>query len=330
MNKAKQTIRGSSLPNIPWEEKPDGYEYVVWRYKNNPIIPRDLIPSSNSIFNSAVVPFRGEFAGVFRCDDRRRYMQLHIGRSKDGINWKIENERIKFISDDPELGNFVYGYDPRVCWIEDRYYVTWCNWYHGPTIGVGYTYDFKKFYQLENAYLPFNRNGVLFPRKIKGKYAMLNRPSDNGHTPFGDIFYSESPDMCHWGKHRHVMSPTYGWQSTKIGAGPTPIETIEGWLLIYHGVLTSCNGFVYSAGAALLDIDEPWKVLYRTEPYLLSPQKIYECVGDVPNVVFPCSALCDAPTGRITIYYGSADTVTCLAFTQVDELIDYIKSNSKL
>ncbi len=330
MNKAKQTIRGSSLPNIPWEEKPDGYEYVVWRYKNNPIIPRDLIPSSNSIFNSAVVPFRGEFAGVFRCDDRRRYMQLHIGRSKDGINWKIENERIKFISDDPELGNFVYGYDPRVCWIEDRYYVTWCNWYHGPTIGVGYTYDFKKFYQLENAYLPFNRNGVLFPRKMKGKYAMLNRPSDNGHTPFGDIFYSESPDMCHWGKHRHVMSPTYGWQSTKIGAGATPIETIEGWLLIYHGVLTSCNGFVYSAGAALLDIDEPWKVLYRTEPYLLSPQKIYECVGDVPNVVFPCSALCDAPTGRITIYYGSADTVTCLAFTQVDELIDYIKSNSKL
>jgi len=159
---------------------------------------------------------------------------------------------------------------------------------------------------------------------------MLSRPSDKGHTPFGDIFYSESPDMCHWGKHRHVMSPTNGWQSTKIGAGPTPIETVEGWLLIYHGVLTSCNGFVYSMGVALLDIDQPWKVLYRTEPYLLSPQEPYECAGDVPNVAFPCTVLCDALTGRMAIYYGGADTVTCLAFTQVDELIDFIKSNSKI
>ena len=286
---------------MPWEERPKGCIDVIWRYEKNPIIPRDLIPSSNSIFNSAVVPFNGEFAGVFRCDDRRRNQQLHSGRSKDGITWEIENEPISFICDDPEIGNFIYGYDPRVCWIEDRYYVTWCNCYHGPTIGIGYTYDFKEFYQLENAFLPFNRNGVLFPRKIKGKYAMLSRPSDNRHTPFGDIFYSESPDICHWGKHRHVMSPTNGWQSTKIGAGPTPIETIEGWLLIYHGVLTSCNGFVYSMGAALIDTNEPWKVLYRTEPYLLSPQKLYECVGDTPNVVFPGAALYDALTGHIAI-----------------------------
>ncbi len=327
---SRQTIISSALPNIPWEEKSEDYRYVVWRYKQNPIIPRDLIHSSNSIFNSAVVPFKKEFAGVFRCDDRRRSQQLHSGFSKDGINWEIENERISFICNDPEISNFVYGYDPRVCWIEDRYYITWCNWYYGSTIGVGYTYDFKKFYQMENAFLPFNRNGVLFPRKIKERYAMLSRPSDSSHTPFGDIFYSESSDLHDWGSHRHVMSTTYGWQATKVGSGPTPIETTEGWLLIYHGVLTSCNGFVYSMGAALLDIDKPWKVLYRTEPYLLSPQETYECVGDTPNVVFPCAALCDAPTGRIAIYYGAADTVTCLAFTQVDELIDFIKSNSKI
>jgi beta-1,4-mannooligosaccharide/beta-1,4-mannosyl-N-acetylglucosamine phosphorylase len=327
---SRQTILGPALPNIPWEEKPKGHRYMVWRYSKNPIIERDLIPSSNSIFNSAVVPFNEEFAGVFRCDDRRRNQQLHSGFSKDGINWEIEDKRISFVCDDPEIGNFVYGYDPRVCWIEDRYYITWCNNYHGPTIGMGYTYDFKKFFQTENAFLPFNRNGVLFPRKIKNRYVMLSRPSDNGHTPFGDIFLSESPDMCYWGSHRHVMSPAKGWQDTKIGAGPTPIETIEGWLLIYHGVLTSCNGFVYSMGAALLDIKSPWKVLYRTEPYLLSPQKAYECVGDTPNVVFPCAALCDPDTGRIAIYYGAADTVTCLAFTQVDELIDFIKSNSKV
>ncbi|MBE9573207.1 MAG: glycoside hydrolase family 130 protein [Proteobacteria bacterium] len=321
------------MPNIPWEEKPADCKTVVWRSKRNPIITRDLIPNSNSIFNSAVVPFQGEFAGVFRSDNTARIQLLHSGRSKDGVKWGLESNPIQFICDDARLqgegiGNFEYGYDPRVCWIEDRYYVTWCNGYHGPTVGVGYTYDFKEFYQLENAFLPFNRNGVLFPRKINGKYAMLSRPSDNGHTPFGDVFYSESPEMIHWGCHRHVMSPTNGWQSTKIGAGPIPIETTEGWLMIYHGVLTSCNGFVYSAGAALLDIDQPWKVIYRAEPYILSPQMLYECVGDVPNALFPVAALCDAPTGRIAIYYGAADTVVCLAFTQADELINFVKNNS--
>lgn len=244
------------------------------------------------------------------------------------VELEIEHTPIEFICDDPEVGKFVYGYDPRVCWIEDRYYVTWCNGYHGPTIGVAYTYDFQKFYQLENAFLPYNRNGVMFPRKINGKYAMLSRPSDTGHTPFGDIFYSESPDLIHWGKHRHVMSPAWGWQSTKIGAGPIPIETSEGWLMIYHGVLTSCNGFVYSVGAALLDLDEPWKVKARTRPYILSPQTLYECVGDVPNVVFPCAALVDSETGRMAMYYGGADTVTGIAFGYVQELVEFVKENA--
>lgn len=324
------TIIGSALSNIPWEDKPEGLSDVVWRYSKNPVIPRNLFPKANSIFNSAVVPYKGKFAGVFRCDDTRRRMQLHSGKSEDGINWQINPERIHFINDDPDTSLWHYGYDPRVCWIEDRYYVTWCNGYHGPTIGVGYTYDFEKYYQLENAYLPFNRNGVLFPRKINGRFAMFSRPSDNGHTPFGDIFYSESPDMTFWGRHRHVMATRGSWESTKIGAGPIPIETKEGWLLIYHGVLTSCNGYVYSFGAALLDIDQPWKVIYRAEPYILSPQTLYECVGDVPNVAFPCAALTDADTGRIAIYYGCADTVVGLAFTQVDELIGFIKENSKV
>ena len=324
------TIIGAALPNLPWEDRPADCQEIIWRSTRNPIIPRHGTATSNSIFNSAVVPFQGQFAGVFRCDDKRRRMQLHSGMSADGLRWRIAPEPIVFHCDQPEIAEFNYGrYDPRVCRLEDHYYVTWCNGYQGyPTIGVAYTDDFQEFYQLENAFLPFNRNGVLFPRKIGGRYAMLSRPSDNGHTPFGDIFYSESPDLIHWGRHRLVMRPAEGWQSTKVGAGPTPIETRAGWLLIYHGVLTSCNGFVYSAGAALLDLDRPWRVLYRTAPYLISPQTLYECVGDVPNVVFPCAAIYDAPSGRIAIYYGAADTVTCLAFTQVDALIDFIKANS--
>jgi beta-1,4-mannooligosaccharide/beta-1,4-mannosyl-N-acetylglucosamine phosphorylase len=326
MNKTQ--MLGEPLPNIPWEDRPRGSSGVIWRYTGNPIIDRNAVKNANSIFNSAVVPFKDGFAGVFRCDNTARDMQLHSGVSKDGFDWHIEKERINFVSENKEIGEFEYGYDPRVCWIEDRYYITWCNGYHGPTIGVGYTEDFKRFYQKENAFLPYNRNGVLFPRKINGKYAMLSRPSDTGHTPFGDIFYSESHDLVHWGCHRHVMAPANGWQSTKIGAGPTPIETTEGWLMIYHGVLTSCNGFVYSFGAALLDLEKPWKVIYRTKPYLLNPRENYECVGDVPNVVFPCAALVDPPSDRIAIYYGGADTVTCIAFAKFSELMDFIINNS--
>ena len=161
---------------------------------------------------------------------------------------------------------------------------------------------------------------------------LMSRPSDTGRTPFGDIFVSQSYDMEFWGKHRHMMGPSKfedsGWQCTKIGAGPVPIETDEGWLLIYHGVITTCQGYVYRMGAALLDIDEPWKVLYRTSDYILGPYEDYEMNGDVPNVTFPCATLCDAATGRIAIYYGCADTVTGIAFTTADTLIEYMKENS--
>ena len=324
-------VNSAPLPNIPWEERPQGSDAVMWRSAHNPIIPHDLIPSSNSIFNSAVVPFKGKFAGVFRCDNKTRIQQLHVGKSEDGISWTLNNDRIQWQAENEqvaEINAFMYSYDPRVLWLEDRYYVTWCNGYHGPTIGVGYTYDFETFYQLENAFLPFNRNGVLFPRKINGKYAMYSRPSDNRHTPFGDIYYSESPDMQHWGRHRFVMGPLFGWQATKVGAGPIPIETSEGWLLIYHGVLTSCNGFTYSMGAALLDLDQPWKVSYRSAPYLLAPQMDYERIGDVPNVAFPCAALVDGESGRMALYYGGADTVVCLAYAYVQEIVDWLKANA--
>ncbi len=321
----KQLVKGKALANIPWENRPQGWKEPVWRYSRNPVIPRDAIPCSNSIFNSAAVPYKGKFAGVFRCDNKARRMLLHTGRSEDGYNWEIEPKPLQFKTVPKGLEEFGYGYDPRVIWIEDRYYVSWCNWHHGPTIGLAWTKDFKSYHQLENAYLPFNRNGVLFPRKIGKNYAMLSRPSDNGHTPFGEIFYSESPDMTYWGKHRWVMRPHNGWESTKIGPGPNPIETTEGWLIIYHGVLTSCNGFVYSMGVALLDLDEPWKVIGRGNSYLTSPQTLYECVGDVPNVFFPCAALVDPPTNRLAIYYGAADTVTGLIFAYADELVDFAK-----
>ena len=224
-------IIGNELKNLPWEPKPADCPMPVWRYSGNPIIGRHAIRRSNSVFNSAVAPFNDGFAGVFRCDSRSVSMDIFPGFSPDGIHWTIREEPVHFLGD-PEVTAREYRYDPRVCRMDGKYYVTWCNGYHGPTIGVGWTEDFETFHQLENAFLPYNRNGVLFPRKINGTYMMLSRPSDTGHTPFGDIFVSQSPDLKYWGCHRHVMSTVKGdesaWQSTKIGAGPIPIETDEG------------------------------------------------------------------------------------------------------
>ncbi|MBR2100824.1 MAG: glycoside hydrolase family 130 protein [Eubacterium sp.] len=312
-------ILGQAIPNIPWQDKPEGYQYPVWRYTENPIITRDDLFFANSIFNSAVVPYGDGFAGVFRVDDRTRYHNIVTGYSKDAIHWELDDKVI------------FHGYDPRLCEIDGKYYLSWVNLTpQGTTIGIAVTEDFKTWEQKEDACYPVARNGVLFPRKINDEYLLLIRPCDRGHTPYGDIFIQRSKDLEYWGKYKFVMKPEKFWETTKIGAGPTPIETDEGWLLFYHGVLTSCNGFTYAMGAAILDRDEPWKVLHRADSFLLAPHELYECVGDVPNVVFPCAALTDSETGRIAIYYGAADTTVALAFTTIDEVVDYIKEHDMI
>ena len=305
----------------------------LWRSSRNPIIPRDHIPRANSIFNSAVVPFGDGFAGVFRVDDTRRVMNLHAGRSADGVDWEIDAEPIAFEAGRParrarSAEPFEHAYDPRVTWLEDRYYVTWCNGYHGPTIGVGYTHDFETFHQLDNAFLPFNRNGVLFPRRIGDRYAMLSRPSDNGHTPFGEIFYSESPDLVHWGRHRHVMAPRAAARGSRRRSAPARRRSrpTRAGSLLYHGVLTSLQRLrlLDGRGAA-----RPRRAVAGRRARQRLPARrrrcSYEQVGDVPNVVFPCAALVDRAADRVTIYYGGADTVVCLAHAHLSELLAFVR-----
>ena len=243
----------------------------------------------------------------------------------------FEEEKITFVDEEGQEFMPRYAYDPRLVKVEDTYYIIWCQDFYGASIGMAKTQDFKTFVRLENPFLPFNRNAVLFPRKVNGNFMMLSRPSDSGHTPFGDIFLSESPDLVYWGKHRHVMGKgKEWWQSLKIGGGAAPIETNEGWLLFYHGVSGTCNGFVYSIGGAILDIDNPSVVKYRCENFLLTPETWYEERGFVPNVCFPCATICDPEDGRIAIYYGAADSYVALAFTRAEEIVTYIKEHSVL
>ncbi|MCE6995229.1 glycoside hydrolase family 130 protein [Saccharothrix sp. S26] len=325
-------IVGDPLPNIPWQPAPEGGDSPVWRHRAGPLIGWNPTPSTARVFNSAVVAHDGAFAGVFRADHRDGRPALHVGRSADGLSWELEDEPIRWVDEDGRPYKPTYAYDPRVVFVEDAYYIIWCTDFGGASLALGRTHDFRTFVRLENITTPYNRNGVLFPRRINGRYVVLTRPSDNTHTRFGDIYLSQSPDLVHWGRHRKVMSvndPRW-WQCVKIGAGAAPIETSEGWLVLYHGVNEPCNGLVYSMGAALLDLENPAKVLYRTRDYLLTPQEPYETTGFVPNVVFPCASLQDPETGRLAIYYGAADTYVAVAYAQIDDLVAHIKANSEL
>jgi beta-1,4-mannooligosaccharide/beta-1,4-mannosyl-N-acetylglucosamine phosphorylase len=324
-----QIIGATDVPNMPWQERPEDLGTIpVWRYTENPIINRNPIPGVARIFNSAVVPYEGAFIGVFRAEQTDGIPFVYLGRSQDGIHWNFDEKPIPFEDEEGKLFMPKYAYDPRLVKVEDTYYIIWCQDFYGAAIGMAKTKDFKKFVRVENPFLPFNRNAVLFPRKINGNFVMLSRPSDSGHTPFGDVFLSESPDLTFWGKHRHVMGRSEEWwESLKIGGGAAPIETSEGWLMFYHGVTGTCNGYVYSIGGVILDKDEPSKVKYRCNTFLITPEEWYEERGFVPNVCFPCATIHDAATGRIAIYYGAADSYVAMAFTTLDDIIDYIKDH---
>jgi len=329
----KYQMIAPNVPNMPWQDKPENERLAgpLWRYSENPIIDRNPIPGVARIFNSAVMPYEGAFIGVFRGEQTNGIPHIYLGRSQDGIHWDFEKDKIPFVDEEGNSFISAYAYDPRLVKVEDTYYIIWCQDFYGASIGMAKTTDFKTFVRVESPFIPFNRNAVLFPRRVNGRYIMMSRPSDSGHTPFGDIFISQSPDMQFWGMHRHVMSRgSNWWESLKIGGGAAPIETSEGWLIFYHGVSGTCNGYVYSIGGAILDIDNPSVVKYRCQNFLLTPEKWYEERGFVPNVVFPCATIHDPETGRIAVYYGAADSYVGLAFGNVDEIIDYIKDNSSV
>lgn len=308
-----------------WEPPKNAGDYI-WRYEGNPLF--DVHGSEHfwHIFNSAVVYRDGKYVGVYRVEDKGGKPLIVLGSSDDGIGWKLDPAPVRFTFPDGSIYRYPYAYDPRVVEIDGIYYVIFCVDDDGPCIHIAKSSDLKTFTVLPSGFLPCNRNGVLFPEKIDGKYLMLSRPF--GREGMGSIYLSESADLMYWGNHKRIMrnfdtGDNY-WERIKIGPGPAPIKTDEGWILIYHGVQKTCNGLTYSFGAALLDLLDPSKVLYKAKRYLLTPEEPYETVGFTPNVCFPCGALTDGD-GHVTIYYGVADTNMAVAFTTVEKLLQFVK-----
>lgn len=316
----------SNKTKLVWQESENATDYI-WRFKANPLFNMAGMENFWHICNSAVIEFEQKLVGIFRCEDKSGKPDLYLGESEDGINWNIQSTPIVIYTKDGDIFTYIYAYDPRLILIEGVYYVVFCADIDGPSIYIAQTKDFKRFEIIPTGFLPFNRNGVLFPEKINGQYVMLNRPSDTGNTPFGNIYISYSNDLVYWGNHKLLMKNFHlgnnFWERIKIGAGPTPIKTSEGWLLIYHGVQSTCNGFSYSIGVALLDLQDPSKVIARADRYLLTSETDYEKIGFTPNVCFPCSALVDEE-GHVAIYYGVADTNMAIAFSTVDKLIEFV------
>lgn len=316
------------VKNLPWEDRPKGSFLPVWRYSKNPIIDRNVNKTIERTFNSGFVPFGNGFVGVFRGDTYAGIYKLFVGRSKDAIHFEIDEEPIHFVDENGKpIPDTRYSYDPRVVELEGHYYVIFADSANEVAVAIARTDDFKTFVKLEYPFLPNCRNGALFPRKINGKYMLLSRPSDNAGSFFGNMFVSESSDLEYWGHHRMITRNGWAnWNGVKCGGGPIPIEIDEGWLVIIHGVLYNVNTYVYSMGAMILDRDDPSKVLYKCENFLMTPQAPYEVMGHTPNVVFPTNVLV-GEDGKLAIYYGAADCYTCLAFSTVDILVDYIKEH---
>lgn len=297
-------------------------ETLIQRHPENPILTADDIPGgASSVFNSALIRHGDKIVTLLRVEKRDGTQSIRYGESSDGLKFDITADPMLVPTEEPWLTYEEANYDPRITKIEDTYYVTYAaENAHGCQIGLAHSQDLKHWEKMEPIALPDNRNIVLFPEKINGMYYRLSRPFSTGS---GGIWVDRSPDLVHWGVHRHIMgSRKFAWDRGKIGPGAPPLKTDAGWLVIYHGTTPYCNGLVYRLGVALLDLEDPTRVISRPAEYLLSPKESYERVGDVPNVCFACATIRmpDDHGDDLWIYYGGADQCLCLATAKVSDL----------
>ncbi len=312
------------------------------RYNKNPIITRNDIPDIpphlvdvTSVFNPGAVRFGDKFLLMLRVQNRGRETFLLTAQSDDGIHFEISNRIVHFKGIERIQEKIYHCYDPRITRIGEVYYIMFAmDMDDGCRLGLAQTSDFEQYDFLGIVSDDDNRNGVLFPEKIAGKYLRLDRPNQvqlaGGPTSGSAICLSESDDLLHWRTVGVVASGRFHYWDELIGAGPPPIKTERGWLQIYHGVAThfgSAN--IYQDGAMLLDLKNPLQVIARSRYNILEPREMYELVGQVPNVVFPSGAIVEEvePDGfarldsRVFIYYGAADTCVGLAISTIAELL---------
>ena len=303
------------------------------RHPKNPILLPDKYHTweDMAVFNPGATLFQGKFHLLYRAIGEYQKYVSTIGHavSADGINFTRDSEPVIV----PEKDYEQYGIeDLRINSLEGSFYLTHTvlgcpakEVGEPHRVGLIKTKDFKSFERL-GVITPkeiCSRNGVLFPERVNNHYVLLHRPlyptsteRRKNKTVAPEIWISYSDDFVHWEKHQLLLEPLYPWESYKIGGGPPPIKTKNGWLFIYHGV---DGERIYRAGAVLLDPADPRKVIFRTKEPILEPKEDYELIGDVPTVVFPTGLV--EKDGLLYLYYGAADKTVCLATASLEELL---------
>ncbi len=258
-----------------------------------------------------------------RVEDRAGRSHLTAARSRDGVSgWRIDPAPT--LAPDPGHPEERWGVeDARITPLTDgRLAITYTGYgAAGPLVCLALTEDLVHFQRLGPILGPEDKDAVLLPAPIGGRWACLHRPVLGPEYVRRDIWISRSHDLLHWDEGHPLMAARRGcwWDADKIGAGPPPLATEAGWLLGYHGVKETIAGGIYRFGLALLDRDDPARVLARHREWCLAPQAPYERVGDVPNVVFPCGWI--VRDGVVHLYYGGADTCICLATAPLADLL---------
>jgi beta-1,4-mannooligosaccharide/beta-1,4-mannosyl-N-acetylglucosamine phosphorylase len=301
------------------------------RSPRNPILTVEDLPyPANAIFNPGAAQVGAETLLLIRVEDLRGISHLHVARSVDGVtDWRFDPAPL-LVPEPDRYPEEIWGCeDPRLTWLPER--DEWAISYtaysrRGPLVSLATTTDFRSVQRLGPVMPPEDKDAALFSRRLAGRWAMIHRPTPlRGGT---HMWVSYSPDLRHWGDHGLLLEARDGawWDAGKIGLGPPPIETPDGWLVLYHGAHLTASGPIYRVGLALLDLEDPTIVLRRSDEWAFGPREDYEREGDVGDVVFPCGWIVDEPRDEVRMYYGAADTRIGLATARLSGVLDYLRA----
>jgi len=296
------------------------------RHDDNPILTAAYLPyRANTVFNAGAELVGGETLLLLRVEDFRGHSHLTVARSADGVSgWRVDPAPTFSAAPETHPEERWGVEDPRITELEDgQFAVTYTGYSDvGPLVCLATTRDFVSFERLGSVLPPENKDAALYPVRFGGRWAMIHRPV-SGYG--AHMFIGFSPDLVHWGDHRVLLKARSGawWDAGKIGLCAQPLRTDEGWLLLYHGVRHTASNSIYRLGLALADLEDPARIIARTDDWIFQPEREYEITGDVDKVVFSCGWVAEGDAVRM--YYGGADTCIALAEASLVELIRKVK-----
>jgi predicted GH43/DUF377 family glycosyl hydrolase len=308
------------------------YDTLFTRHAANPLLTsKDWPYSMNSVFNpGATLLEDGTTLLLCRIEDRRGLSHLCAARSKNGVDNRQIDKQPTLMPDPEHFPEELWGIeDPRITYVPElkQYAVVYTSYSRGgPGVSLALTKDFHNFERLGVIMPPDDKDAALLPKRINGSWALIHRPM----TPLGaHIWISYSDDLRHWGVHKMMLEARRGawWDANKIGMSPPPIETPQGWLMIYHGVRRTPSSSIYRLGLALFDLEHPESCLNRGDSWMFAPEAEYERRGDVQDVVFPCGYTIAKDGDTINLYYGAADSSIALAHGSIRQLLAWLKAN---